>query len=800
MTSEEFIRTAIRSAEIYHGWLVEKEQDGKGLSTIQVNFIETVGDKEIKLKCSKPILYLDDIQVKIGLFIFPKNEIQIKKYDRKKRELYIIVPEKDLYGQIAALPPHEIELVSDLKFLIKRVQEWYEKYKGTLCLPTSFPKMKSQMPELLNKPSIEQSIAYEGITHSPFSYIWGAPGTGKTQFVLSRAVLSYYKSNQPILITAPTNNAVDQTMKGVLSVLKEAGISFEKVLRIGVPGAEFYSEYPTVCENRTVEDELNELESQEKDLRKYIAFYQADDWCTWAESLLISAKKAINNLNDGIMSLEKEISDIETTIKVEKARFAPILSEIDRLNKKHKEVKAYLNKPRNRITAWIQRGKISQAEYERADIESNLAKQGNEHESLKEKLKRMEDEKDAKKTNREAKLKEKTYHFSRLHDIEPHPELAKLTPEYTSFMKIISFDIPSMEIFSKVEVPLKSIRQTIEDRRSFYKSKTLAEVRADIDSIQRKKEHLQIAYTKPIKDCLVVAATVDGYINKLTENIDFHPVHVFLDEAAYCPLIKSAVLLSLNVPVTLLGDHMQLPPICEMSDYKFNESAYMPVCLWTQSSLYLASAFSQNLKEIKDQYIRDMKSNAIIALPHQSAMNEYILHHTFRFGAALAKVLSHYVYTDQFFGNPNVDTKVLVIDVPKLSEKEDNVNHKECEAIKKYIQDQKISTNYAILTPYKNQQKALLSTAFSKDVTDKDEHVFTIHGSQGREWDIVIISIVTTDNGRWFLTPRLLNTAVSRAKKQLVIVCDATSYWAGQTNHIIGGLIAIADIIHYNLK
>ena len=655
------------------------------------------------------------------------------------------------------------------------------------------------MPELLKKPSLEQSIAYEGITHSSFSYIWGAPGTGKTQFVLSRAVLSYYKSNQPILITAPTNNAVEQTMKGVLSVLKEAGISFEKVLRMGVPSAEFYSEYPMVCENKTAEDELKFLEAQEKDLRKYIAFYQADNWCTQAESLLISVKKSIDKLNDEIMSLEKEISDKETAIKIEKARFAPILSEIDQLNKKHKEVEAYLNKPRNRIAAWIQRKKITQAEFERAGIESNLAKQGNEHESLKEKLKRMEDEKDAKRTNKDTKIKEKTYQFLRLHDIKPYPELSKLTPDYILFMKTLAFETPNMEIFRKSETPLKSIRDTIEDRRSIYESKTLAEVRTEIDAIQLKKNDLHVAFTKKIKDCLVVAATVDGYINKLTDTADFHPVHVFLDEAAYCPLIKSAVLLSLNVPITLLGDHMQLPPICEMPDAKFDEMAYMPVCLWAQSSLYLASAFSKNLKEIKDQYIRDIKSNAIISLP-QSTMNEYILHHTFRFGNALAKVLSHYVYTDQFFGNPDVDTKVLVIDVPKFSEKERNVNHKECEAIKKYIQDQKISTNYAILTPYKNQQKALLSTVFSKDETDRDEHVFTIHGSQGREWDVVIISVVTTNNGRWFLTPRLMNTAVSRAKKQLVIVCDASSYWAGQTNHIIGGLIAIADIIHYDPK
>ena len=291
----------------------------------------------------------------------------------------------------------------------------------------------------------------------------------------------------------------------------------------------------------------------------------------------------------------------------------------------------------------------------------------------------------------------------------------------------------------------------------------------------------------------MVAATVDGYIHKLSGDSVFHPVHVFLDEAAYCPLIKSAVLLSMNVPVTLLGDHMQLPPVCEMGDELFNREAYMSVCLWAQSSLYLASVFSHSLQEIRDQYISENKADSTISLPPQSIMKKYDLQHTFRFGEKLAKVLSRYVYTEQFCGNPNVDTEVVVIDVTKMPEDEKNVNHRECEAIKKYLPESINSTSYAILTPFKKQKQALLSTVFPKGQIDKDEHVFTIHGSQGREWDIVIISVVSTTD-HWFLTPRLLNTAVSRAKKQLILVCDA-SYWSVQTNHIIGGLVAIANTI-----
>ncbi len=50
MMSKEFIRIAAQSAEKYHEWLNEQ---GKGLSIVQVDNIEPVGDKEIKLKCNK---------------------------------------------------------------------------------------------------------------------------------------------------------------------------------------------------------------------------------------------------------------------------------------------------------------------------------------------------------------------------------------------------------------------------------------------------------------------------------------------------------------------------------------------------------------------------------------------------------------------------------------------------------------------------------------------------------------------------------------------------------------------------
>ncbi len=61
-----------------------------------------------------------------------------------------------------------------------------------------------------------------------------------------------------------------------------------------------------------------------------------------------------------------------------------------------------------------------------------------------------------------------------------------------------------------------------------------------------------------MEGALVVGMTLDAYIGRL-KDAPLHFDHVFLDEAAYAPLIKTLTLFRQGVPVTFLGDHKQLP-------------------------------------------------------------------------------------------------------------------------------------------------------------------------------------------------------------------------------------------------
>ena len=82
--------------------------------------------------------------------------------------------------------------------------------------------------------------------------------------------------------------------------------------------------------------------------------------------------------------------------------------------------------------------------------------------------------------------------------------------------------------------------------------------------------------------------------------------------------------------------------------------------------------------------------------------------------------------------------------------------------------------------------------------------MLTIHKSQGREWDTVIISVCDCRANPEEKKPRftstlfeedgatpgikVINTAISRAKRKLVLVCDV-GYWKSLDGELIRDLI-----------
>ena len=159
----------------------------------------------------------------------------------------------------------------------------------------------------------------------------------------------------------------------------------------------------------------------------------------------------------------------------------------------------------------------------------------------------------------------------------------------------------------------------------------------------------------------------------------------FLDEAAYCSMIKAAPLFSLGVPVGLFGDHMQLPPICEMENKAVVDRSTDLSFLWSQSSLYFPDIFIEDIdvSELRNMYYDGDD-------PRFEVVERAVLTNTYRFGENLAKVLDMFVYKTGFHGVES-DTEVIVIDAPRTAtEIELRENHSEATAIKEYLKSGKL--------------------------------------------------------------------------------------------------------------
>lgn len=283
------------------------------------------------------------------------------------------------------------------------------------------------------------------------------------------------------------------------------------------------------------------------------------------------------------------------------------------------------------------------------------------------------------------------------------------------------------------------------------------------------------------KDVRIIACTVDKFIaykmNKLMEKNQRKASHLFLDEACYLSLIKAATLLSMDCPITFLGDHMQLPPVCEMDEGNFANPYFRPCVVWTQSAVYAEELFEKNIEEIYEGYMGGIP-------PKFDYLEKADLNETHRFGSGLCSILENYVYENHFSSLAEDETNIVVIDAKNnYTVKRESIG--EAKAIEKLISEHSLR-DYMVLTPYKNQESLI------RKFTDR---VMTVHRAQGQEWDTVILSVCDKEN-MYFTDStnthskglQLINTAISRAKKNLIVVCDC-NFWRNCEGQLISAIV-----------
>lgn len=745
MNAQELKSKSIEASQFYYDYL---EKNNKGIEKINIsgkNLINVENDTW-ELHIGKKLFSPDNIIIHNRQYDedYGLADFTIKEYDADNKLLIIKFVTQTHFGDT---PANNLTIISDLKFLIKNVENWYtdngqkisfndetnntQNGKTTTGQKGQGHNKQDDNLELVIKCDLyphdlnaNQIQAFKNILNNRYNYIWGPPGTGKTQRVLSSAVLYYIKNRSPkIGIFAPTNNALEQVLSPIIEYFDKLGIPRENLLRIGAPSREYVEKYPETCEIQGLEKELTAIENQIENIKNVMEYRRRK----YTFNSLFTIQKEIQNITDFNTRWE-----------------ALLVSK----SKKEKELEEIIKK-RKSLTNQLKRiFNIKPIDYQilMSNKEIELVEIKNRIDPL----------------NAEVNLC-----FLRIKNVDTHSQPIK---------EIIQ-NIDTRN-FSKVAEQLNHASKVIEDylKRKEALSRSYSELNDEELNdlkIEHEKNYKKLESTKieeRIKNCPIIGMTLDGYIGRFS-SVQINFSSIFVDEAGYVPLIKALTLFSNRCNITFLGDHKQLPPVCEFDNY--NDIPGFCRLLWSKPSIFSEMVLHQdeeyclNIAEITDCHEFEYTKKSILTESH-------------RFGANLCNLLDRLIYNIGYRSALDDDVELFYVEVENPI-RDGRKNENECDKISNILSGCD-NEDYCILTPYRDQV-SLLQRNLQR--ARQEERILTIHKSQGREWNTVIFSVVDGGNIRpWFTDSTkpisqglyVLNTAISRARKKLIIVCDA-KYW-----------------------
>lgn len=165
-----------------------------------------------------------------------------------------------------------------------------------------------------NNLNTQQNRAVSKILTENVTYLWGPPGTGKTQ-TLAVAIKELFESNKRILICSNTNQAVDQVLLKMCKTLKHNHDALEngEVIRVGSIHlqelASDWKQYVTlegvvarksedlVSQLKALKNKLEEIEKDSEKLKSYFLLFE----------FLDNAYKSIFTLNQKHILLEEDL-------------------------------------------------------------------------------------------------------------------------------------------------------------------------------------------------------------------------------------------------------------------------------------------------------------------------------------------------------------------------------------------------------------------------------------------------------------------------------------------------------------
>ncbi len=683
--------------------------------------------------------------------------------------------------------------------------------------------MHSEFDNLIERVSVDELVTVSLLDDSQasvvahalsnrFSVVTGAPGTGKTQVILN-IIANVLLKDKTVLVASKNNKAVDNVKERFDDI-----DSSQYLLRFG---KKEYVRSQTVPALTRIQSRLNALQNQPDTLSSLLSQYMqvtasikdAKKKLARIEELQIAIPKLISDKSavetqikeedqkniDSLNALRYKYSDVSHLENISSDRISNVSSQIIRLRnslqrkysglsgiwhnifykKKHAEILlGHIEDLPSSIKSELRDKNLTAAVNDFKDGTAII-----EHSSsVISILERISDwrravEKENKRhsstvSNLNARLATLNKNYAALAS-----ELENLTAKKSELKNLID---RSKELLVNLGPQLVAAK-IMEIERGQGVAKKIANYTAYLpdripwrdseipEFIRRSKDFLSV--------CRLISVTSlsvkSGF--PLTDNL-FDVL--IIDEASQCDVASALPLILRAKQVVIIGDPMQLRHITSVNEEEEN-----------QIREHLGLTSRPYLKYVKDSlwdYAKDFLGHANQNGSPITLENHYRCHHDIIgysnhqfYGRFLDKPLN--VKTDE--NKMTLPQKGIVMINIRGKQESENVNINRIEAeravsLAKELCTLKADVTIGIVTPFRDQADYIKSRL--DDSIKENVEVNTAHGFQGDEKDVMIYSMVVTDNSpqrkvNWidYMVPNLVNVAVTRARQTLYIVGNA---------------------------
>lgn len=583
-----------------------------------------------------------------------------------------------------------------------------------------------------DNPNKSQRKAIKASINKTLCIIWGPPGTGKTR-TISKLVEEHLKLSRKVLLVSHSNNAVDEAMIKIGEQLESSELYQDgKLVRFGVMKEELSKKVREKGLDLIVIDKIVESKSES----------------------LMKEKNALTKKLAQLSEEFKQIEQIQTLIN----SIRQIDSEIISIKSNLKDKTLNLSNLQNQIKSLLEEQKKLQDKLLEAQRSSAIKRLflGLNPTNIQEKLERLS-------VNLEFKSRQK--------DTE-QDLLSKLNSELTKIETQKLYAVEALES-EFMKIGIKNIKE-IEAKVSELKNKRDA-IQYRITEIQKLIDQIQ---SRILLEARLIGTTLTKtYIAKPIESLTFDVLIV--DEVSMAPqpmLFWAASKASLAV--TIVGDFMQLPPICVSREAIARK--------WLAKSIFDTLRVSKVQEAFKNDRINLLDEQYRMHPIISKIPRELIYEGKLKDGKILSDNSSKSIWDPISHEIPLVliDTS---LDNPWASQISSGgrfnlYNALLCISLAEKILGERAVDKISIITPYRNQANLIIKMAKDKgEEFSKKLRINTIHSFQGGEDKVVILDTVEgTGAKKWSMlneyndedAKKLINVAVTRAESKLYIIAN----------------------------